>query len=797
MSNDSKIHPRLAELIAPSSGRARAASTTFVPIITTFSGSTTTLSMTIPGTTNVRHRFTQLMRGNAMGATPEAIQTLAARDDVEMIYYDAPVQPLLLDSVPLIGATQIQSLGYMGKGIRVGIVDTGIDTAHPDFTGRISAFQDFTGEGTNDTHGHGTHVAGIVGGSGAASSGMIRGVAPECQFVIAKVLRGDGSGTQSDVIAGLEYCARQNAQVVNVSLGTTGACDGTDAMSVACDTLVNLGIVVCVAAGNAGPGASTVGSPGCAKNVITVGATDKLDSNASFSSRGPTADNRTKPDICFPGVNIRSCRASGTNLGLAPNTFYTTLSGTSMATPHATGACALLLQVQPTLTPQQVKDALLNTAKDLGLDANTQGQGRAQVLNAFQTISQPAIESVTFSPLSPSTGQILTVSITVRNPTTVTLFTQEPSSGFIYDEGDTFISRGFRSTAGAYRVGIDFDNRTGIDHPYRWGLGAPLAPGQSTTITGGIRMKNPHTKNYWAGLVNEYVAWLQDKQGTQSINVTGAPTPTGKPTITAATLSPQSLITGQVLNISITVRNDSTEILTTQEPNPGFAYDEGDTFLSRGFDSTAGAYRVGIDFDNRTGIDHPYRWGLGAPLAPGQSATLTGSIKMKTAQSKNYWAGFVREYVAWLEDNKGKQTVFVSGSTSKPTITAVTFSPQSLSMGQVLNVSITVRNDGTETLTTQGPNPGFAYDEDDTFATRGFDATAGAYRVGIDFDNRTGIDHPYRWGLGAPLAPGQSVTITGTIKMKTAQSKNYWAGFVHEYVAWLEDNKGKQVIAVT
>ena len=101
-------------------------------------------------------------------------------------------------------------------------------------------------------------------------------------------------------------------------------------------------------------------------------------------------------------------------------------------------------------------------------------------------------------------------------------------------------------------------------------------------------------------------------------------------------------------------------ILTTQGPNPGFIYDEGGTFSSRGFDATTGAFRVGIDFDNRTGLDHPYRWGLGAPLAPGQFVTITGGIKMKTAQAKNYWGGLVREYVAWMEDNKGKKQITVS-----------------------------------------------------------------------------------------------------------------------------------------
>jgi hypothetical protein len=116
-------------------------------------------------------------------------------------------------------------------------------------------------------------------------------------------------------------------------------------------------------------------------------------------------------------------------------------------------------------------------------------------------------------------GQIVTVNITVRNNGDLPLQTQGPNPDFQYEEGETFYSRGFPDTQGAFRVGVDFDRRTGIDHPYRWGLGAPLAPGQSTTITGTIRLKNPQSQNYWAGLVQERVAWIVDRQGTQGITV--------------------------------------------------------------------------------------------------------------------------------------------------------------------------------------------------------------------------------------------------------------------------------------
>ncbi|MEW5718848.1 MAG: hypothetical protein AB1817_09495, partial [Chloroflexota bacterium] len=402
------------------------------------------------------------------------------------------------------------------------------------------------------------------------------------------------------------------------------------------------------------------------------------------------------------------------------------------------------------------------------------------------------ITNVLFTPTSLRSGALLNVSITVRNDSAETLETQGPDPGFAYDEGDTFATRGFPDTTDKFRVGIDFDGRTGIDHPYRWGLGAPLAPGQSVTVTGAIRLETARAIKYWAGLVREHIAWLQDRQGTQTITVT----PAGSPQITGVTFSPTTLRSGALLNISITVRNDSDNTLETQGPDPGFAYDEGDTFATRGFPDIAKSFRVGIDFDGRTGIDHPYRWGLGAPLAPGQSATTTGTIRLKTPRAIKYWAGLVREHIAWLQDRQGAQTITVAPP-GAPQIINVTFNPTSLHTGALLNVSVTVRNDSDDMLETQGPDPGFVYDEGDTFATRGFPDTTDKFRVGIDFDGRTGIDHPYRWGLGAPLAPGESVTVTGAIRLQTARAIKYWAGLVREHIAWLQDRQGTQTITVT
>lgn len=390
MSSSPKIHPALAALLAqPEIAEARGAEQPQIRVIIAHKPFPETMMAAEALGTTTERRFDRLIVGSAMTATPSAIRVLATRPDVEMIWLDEEVHTLLDVSVPLIQAPQVWQLGFTGKGVPVGIVDTGIDHNHPDLAGRVKASQDFTGEGDSDNHGHGTHVAGIIGGNGTASQGKYRGVAFECDYVIAKVLRGDGGGLMSDVIAGLEYVVDQGVKVINLSLGGGSANDGTDALSVACDNAVGEGIVVCVAAGNSGPDAGTVGSPACAHNVITIGATDKQDAIASYSSRGPTSDGRVKPDVCFPGSSINSARAKGTSMGTPINDFYTTASGTSMATPHATGSSALLLQKVPTLKPKDVKDAFMQHAKDLGLDANTQGKGRVIVFDAFQAVSAP------------------------------------------------------------------------------------------------------------------------------------------------------------------------------------------------------------------------------------------------------------------------------------------------------------------------------------------------------------------------------------------------------------------------
>ncbi len=330
-----------------------------------------------------------LLPAMAIQATAAQIEQMTDNPAVDRIWPDLPVRTMLDVSVPTVRAPLVWEAGFTGQGVTIAVVDTGIDIQHPDFAGRIADTADYTGQGADDNNGHGTHVASIAAGSGAASDGKYRGVAPEATIIAAKVLRGDGSGSQSDVMAGIEWAVQHGAQVINISLGGPPTpCDGTDALSELVDAAVDAGVVMCIAAGNSGPAPLTVGSPGCARKVITIGATvsdpsTDYDEIARFSSRGPTADGRRKPDLSLPGVGIIAARAGGTSLGDVVNDHYTSLQGTSMATPHATGIAALVLAASPDLAPEDVKRRMVAGARSMRLDGNTQGAGRGDAYNAF------------------------------------------------------------------------------------------------------------------------------------------------------------------------------------------------------------------------------------------------------------------------------------------------------------------------------------------------------------------------------------------------------------------------------
>jgi subtilisin family serine protease len=304
-----------------------------------------------------------------------------------------PIGPSLAEALPLIGADVARKRGLTGQGIKIAIVDTGIDGTHADLAGRIIAARDFSTDGnTNDNIGHGTHVAGIAAGTGKASDGKYGGVAPAAELINAKALNRNGSGTMDGVMQAMEWAADQGARIENLSLGS-GPADGTDPASQLVNALTRArNVLFVIAAGNSGP-QGKVSSPAAADDAFAVGAIDKQRVLAPFSSRGPRlGDMAVKPDIVAPGVRITAPRANPG--GDDP---YATYSGTSMAAPMVAGAAALVMQLHPDWPALTVKDALMNSADPLGDENNyvgvyDQGAGVVNLANLIdlKLLIQPA-----------------------------------------------------------------------------------------------------------------------------------------------------------------------------------------------------------------------------------------------------------------------------------------------------------------------------------------------------------------------------------------------------------------------
>ncbi|HEY3365629.1 MAG TPA: S8 family serine peptidase [Symbiobacteriaceae bacterium] len=303
-----------------------------------------------------------LIQGLAVDLPAGKLAALSALPWVSHVDEDKPVKALLDHSVPTTGAPKLWDLGYDGSGVIVAVVDTGVDYHHPALKDHVILGPNFA-DGNNDPmdgYGHGTHVAGII----ASRDPVYRGMAPGATIMAVKVLGNDGSGTESSVIAGVDWAVQHGAKVINLSLGAPGT-GGRDPLSHAVDNAVRSGAVVVVAAGNGGPDFSTIGSPGDARLALTAGATDNDRNLMSWSSRGPTLDGRQKPDVLAPGDSVTSS---------VPGGGFDTMSGTSMATPHIAGLAALLVQATHA-EPLLIKEGLKKTAIDLGLGPNNSGAG--------------------------------------------------------------------------------------------------------------------------------------------------------------------------------------------------------------------------------------------------------------------------------------------------------------------------------------------------------------------------------------------------------------------------------------
>ncbi|HET9705007.1 MAG TPA: S8 family serine peptidase [Vicinamibacterales bacterium] len=371
-------------------------------------------------------RGLEAMKARA-GSIPNWMLTKLADDpNVKRVHHDRKVEGEIARTTATIGAQNVhQQYGFSGVGIGVAVIDSGVTPWHDDLTianrqgQRVTGFVDFVNNRTQkyDDWGHGTHVAGIIAGNGYDSSGMRKAVAPKANIVALKALDGEGKGKISDIIAALDWAVanrqQYNLRIINMSLGA-GVFESysTDPLTLAAKRAVDAGIVVVASAGNRGKAANggpqygAISAPANAPWVLTVGASSTMGTNdrrddtiADYSSRGPTMiDFAAKPDLVAPGTATVSLSDANSlfyltkaeylvsgSIGLGWFKPYVTLSGTSMAAPVVSGTVALMLEANPSLTPNLVKAILQFTAQVYsGYDYLTQGAGFVNTLGAVR-----------------------------------------------------------------------------------------------------------------------------------------------------------------------------------------------------------------------------------------------------------------------------------------------------------------------------------------------------------------------------------------------------------------------------
>lgn len=392
----------VTELIAGGYGDAERAT---LPLIVTYlpgrqrsaamAGTTVTLDLPSVGGVAIN---AEKSAGSGLWAGLTGVGSFAGTG-IRKVWLDGVRTASLDHSVPQIGAPAAWRAGYTGEGVTVAVLDTGVDQTHPDLADREVAERNFSGtKDSVDHYGHGTHVASIIAGTGAKSGGKYKGVAYGARILDVKVLNDAGSGQDSGIIAGMQFAAEQGADVANMSLGGYDTPE-VDPLEEAVNTLsARYGTLFVIAAGNSGPGARTIGSPGSADEALTVGAVDRDNGLAEFSSRGPREGGGViKPDITAPGVDIVAARHADGRIGPPVVDGYTSLSGTSMATPHVAGAAALLVQQHPESTREQLKARLIASATPTaGLTPFQQGSGRVDSARVLTQDITSAPSSVGF-----------------------------------------------------------------------------------------------------------------------------------------------------------------------------------------------------------------------------------------------------------------------------------------------------------------------------------------------------------------------------------------------------------------
>ncbi len=349
-----------------------------------------------------------IIRGAGGEVSLDRLAALSREPGVRYVSYDSVLVPMgspftgdMVDFAAALNADEVWEKGILGSGVTAAVLDSGVEPGpHGVDPRRVVASVDLVNatKKTPDPGGHGTHVAGIIAGQDTAWSG----IAPRANIVSVRVTNDKGVARKSTVIRGIQWAVQNRKaygiRILNISLGAPATTSYTqDPLAAAVELAWHAGLVVVASAGNGGPAAKTISTPGYDPFVVTVGAVDmngtqdkKDDIPAFFSSRGPTIDGLAKPDVVAPGRKMVSTRVVGSYLDqLYPdrvvNNYYFRLSGTSQAAAAVSGVAALMLSANPRLTPDQVKQGLMASASKMnGYDANAVGAGHVDASKAVK-----------------------------------------------------------------------------------------------------------------------------------------------------------------------------------------------------------------------------------------------------------------------------------------------------------------------------------------------------------------------------------------------------------------------------
>jgi len=409
-----------------------------IPVIFRTDGSADSLAgeVAAEGATGVS--ALDLIGGVAATVTPDELSRLSYDDDVEWVALDAPMasasredrdtSKLATVYPSAAGAPAAWAAGVTGKGVTVAVIDSGISD-HDDFQGRVRGRYDMSSvsEGWQDENGHGTYVAGIIGGRGK----HYQGIAPGVNMLNLRVSGRDGAALASDVVAALQWVVdnkdEENIRIVNISLTSTLPDSyRQDPLDAAVEQAWFHGLVVVVSAGNYGTGAYSVDhAPANDPFVITAGALDDRgtvdnadDVMAPWSSRGVTIDGYAKPDVVAPGVGVTSTLAKRSvfareNRSSIVDKHYITLDGTSASAAIVSGAAALLLSDEPGLTPDQVKFRLTHSGPVMGeTEAPRVDAGAAVASSSLDSSNREARPNEL---IDPATGEIMYESVLWRS----------------------------------------------------------------------------------------------------------------------------------------------------------------------------------------------------------------------------------------------------------------------------------------------------------------------------------------------------------------------------------------------